>query len=724
MGDGPRVRVEVLGPIQVTGEDGEDLTPEGALQRRLLALLVLRRGQVVSADAAIDALWPERRPRDPTSALHTQVFRLRRRLPDGSIESVEDGYRLAAARLDLDVDELRDLLATEGGDDARATALDAVLQRWHGPAYPELADVDDSRFEAGRLEELRVRAREERAALRLGRGAVDDAIAELVALVDDEPLRERPRELLMAALAASGRRAEALRVFDDLRRRLGEELGIEPSPAIAAQHADLLAGTGVVGWAAVTRLPAPPTNLVGREEEVSTVLASIEDQRVVTLVGPGGVGKSRLAVEVAHRRRAERPELPVVHCDLDMTGSSDALDAVAASLGIDDRPGVAPLDRIPSVIGDTELVLLLDGCEHVLDTVAALVDQLIARCPRVTVLATSRERLRVSGEAVCTVVPLAATDAEGDGEGEGSSPAERLFLERARAVLPGFRPDEPERQLVRTVVRRLDGLPLAIELAAARLHTHDLTEVADGLDERFALLSAGPRTSSRHSSLGAAVGWSYDLLDDPLRRLFADLSIFVGSFTAADAAAVSGRDLAAAREGLARLTEQSLVQRERGGRFVLLETLRAFGAAALEEQGAADEVAARHAHHLVAWAEEADARLLRGGPGVTSEIDAAVLELRAALGWLLGHGEVEAAARLVLALRDYSFFRLRPDVLGWSEAVLDAAPDFTGLLAAQVWHAATYRSWMTGDRDTTRARAERARVASGVPDDRLPPEVA
>lgn len=705
------LRVEVLGPIRVLDATGQDLTPDGPRQRRLLALLVLRRGQPVSADTAIDALWPEQPPRDPTAALHTQVFRLRRRLPEGLIESLEDGYRLAAERVELDADALRASLA----EDALAVDTGAVadlLRRWHGPAYPELADVDAGQQEAQRLEELRVRAREAVAARRLALGAADEAIAELVALVDDEPLRERPRELLMQALAATGRRAEALRVFDDLRRRLGEELGIEPSSALAAQHAELLAGTGVQGWSARTRLPAPATTFVGRADAVEDIVAMVAEHRAVTLVGPAGVGKSRLAVEAGHRLVAEDPDRPVVHCDLDAVAPSDAVDAVAAALGIDARPGVDAVHRVPSVVGDVALVLVLDGCEHALDAIAALVETLVAGCPLVRVLATSRERLRVQGELVCAVAPLPP------------EVAGQLFVERARAVQPGFQPAGHDAHVVTEVVRRLDGLPLAIELAAARLHTHELDEVAEGLDERFSLLSDGPRTSARHASLGAAVSWSYDLLEEPLRAVFAALSRFVGSFTVTDAAAVADLDPRATREALARLTEQSLVQREPGQRFVLLETLRDYGATVLVDRGEADAVAGRHAHHQVRWVEDADVRLLTGGPGVTSEIDAAVPELRRGLGWLLDHSQLDDAARLVAALRDYGFFRLRPDVLSWCEQVIAAGPARLGALASHVWHGATYAAWMTGERATTRARAAEARRVSGLADPDLPPEVA
>src|SRR5688500_4474882 len=226
-----RLRVDVLCPLRVTAAAGEDVTPDGNLQRRLLALLVLRRGRVVSVDAAVDVLWPSKPPRDPVSALHTHLFRLRRNLPEGLISSTAEGYRADPALLDVDADRFAAALnAAPTADAAVLAELDAVLERWHGPAYPELADVDEGRAEAARLGELGVRAREVWAERRLALGDSEELVASLSALADVEPLRERPRALLMAALVASGRQVEALRVYDDFRRLLGDELGIEPSP--------------------------------------------------------------------------------------------------------------------------------------------------------------------------------------------------------------------------------------------------------------------------------------------------------------------------------------------------------------------------------------------------------------------------------------------------------------------------------------------------------------
>jgi predicted ATPase/DNA-binding SARP family transcriptional activator len=689
------VRVDVLGPLRVTDSTGTDVTPDGSLQRRLLALLVLRRGHVVSVDSAIEALWPVDRPRDPVAALQNHLSRLRRALPDGVIESVGDGYRLDPSELDLDADRLTTALAAE--DDR---AIDTILDRWQGPAYPELDELDEGVVEAGRLDELRVRAIEVRAARRLADGDVGALVIELVALANQHPLRERPRELLMTALAASGRHAEALRVYDDFRRTLGAELGIEPSPSLAARHAELLTRGNVVAWSPSSRIPVPATSFVGRDPLVAEVIDTVAAHRLVSLVGPGGVGKTRVLVEVGHRLRAADPTRAVVMCEMAPADEETAVDAVATALAIEARPGIGLADRVAALLAEADVVLLLDNCEHVLDAIAAFADRVVSNCPQVSVVTSSRERLRLQGERVVTVPPFDVSVAD--------SPAVELFVARASAVSPGFRPDDAERELITEIARRLDGLPLAIELAAARLHTLDLAEVAAGLDDRVALLSTGFRGSTRHSSLATTISWSVGLLDVDLSRFFADLSIFSAPFTAAAAAAVGGIDSHDAARFLHQLAERSLVMRARDRRFVLLETLRAFGAQQLAAEGREDEIGRRHALHQLAWVEQADRRLIEPDSGVIPEIDEAITELRTAVTWLLDHGEVERAGRLVLSLMYYGFLHLRPDVLALSERVLRADPEDRSPHAAVVWAVASYAVWMSGDMTSSDSYGERA----------------
>ena len=695
------LHVHVLGPVRVHDATGRDLTPSGQLQRRLLALLTLHRGRTVSADTAIEALWPDDLPHDPSAALQNHVARLRRLLPDGVVQSVGSGYRLDPACVAVDADRRAELVA---GDAAEVAAeLRTILTTWTGPAYADLDDVDDALAESDRLDELRLRARELVAESRLAAGDLDGLVPDLTALVTAAPLRERPRALLMSALSALGRNVEALRAYDDFRRLLSDELGIEPSPALTAQHAELLAGSERGTPRLQARLPTPTTPLVGRDDLLGRIVEQVEAERLVTLVGPGGVGKTRLLVELGRRLVGERPDRAVVWCELAPADATSAGDVVAAALGIDGRPGVPIVQRVIDVVGDDDLVLLLDNCEHVLHAAAELVDIVLTRCPNTRVAVTSRERLRLPGEHLCPVPPLPSDDAR--------SPAVELFVQRAASVSPGFGADDPRRADIVDIVHRLDGLPLAIELAAARLHTLELAEVAAGLDRRFELLATGYRGTARHASLAAAVSWSFDSLDADLQRCFSALSVFARPFTVRDVAAVCGLEPAAATTLLAELVERSLLHRATGGRYAMLETLRAYAAEQLRASDAADAGGERHARWMVEWVQDADRALSVPGRPVLQEVDDAIPELRTALGWLLDHDLVDHAGRLVAALVNYGFLRLRPDVLGWAELVLARSHDRATPMAPALLAASSYVAWMGGDIDGAANLVEQALAA-------------
>jgi predicted ATPase/DNA-binding SARP family transcriptional activator len=712
---GARVSVEVLGRLRVRDASGADLTLTGALQRRLLALLVLRRGHPVSMDVAIDALWPEDPPRDPVAAIHNHVSRLRSLLPEGAIEWQGDAYQLDPAAASIDVDALSSALAADPDDPEAERVVDEVLARWQGQAYPELDGVDAAIGEIARLDELRFRALEDRAARRLAAGRLDGLVAELQTLIDQAPLRERPRELLLDALAAGGRVADALRAYDDFRRLLGDELGIEPSPALAARHAELLAGDARHAWTPADRLPVPPTRLLGRDVLLDAALAAVDAQRLVTLIGPGGVGKTRLSLELGHHLRASRPDRPVVFCELATATPESAHDVVAAALAISPRPGVTALERVCAALPGVEVVVVLDNCEHVLESIAVLAERVLAECPDVRLLATSRERLRIAGEQLLTVPTLEL--------GAVGSPAVQLFVERAQAVSPGFEPEDDEAAAIEEIVARLDGLPLAIELAASRLQTYDVAEVRAGLDERLSLLSSGSRTSSRHGSLTAAVAWSFDLLDEGLQRAFADLSTFAAPFSVNAAAHVTGSDPAFARRALDELVERSLLVRRPDRRYVLLESLRAFGAERLAATGRSEEVADRHADRQIAWLLGRVGRLGIPGNRALLDIEEGLPDLRAALGFLVERGDAERAGRLVAGLFDFGFLRLRPDVLAWTRRVIDLDPEDRYPGAGAVRAVAGYAAWMEGDVD--RLGDDAARAQAAIEGDPHPqPEVA
>ena len=698
------VRIDILGPLRVLSGDGLDVTPAGKLPRRLLAMLVLRRGRVVPLDVAVEVLWPTSRPADPVAALQNHVSRLRHLLPASVIDSVGDGYRLNGAAVEVDADLLAAAIASSS-----IGAVETFLAGWRDVAFPDLDDVDEARIEAQRLDELRVRARELRARHRIAAGETDDLVTELQALADEHPLREQPRAMLMDVLARTGRSAEALIVYDDFRRLLAAELGIEPSPALATKHGDLLTHAGTVEWAPENRLPISTTSLIGRDELLAEL--SSASAPLLSLVGTGGVGKTRLLLELGRRWSATRNDVPVVLCELTRADASSAVEFVSAALGIDVRLGTPIPERIAGVVAAAELVLLLDNCEHVLAPVAELVDHLLAHCPRLRVVATSRERLRVPGEQVRVIPALTAEDAV------------QLFLARARDA-SGDSSLHPDVDRIGWIVGELDRLPLAIELAAARTHSHDIDEIAAGLDRRFDFLSTGYRTSARHGSLAAAVSWSFQLLDDQLKRTFTDISVFGGPFDAAAAAAVCDIDRISAADRLAQLVERSLVMRVPQRRYVLLETLRTYGAECLADGGRAESVGERHANYLIEWAEDANERLAEPGSVVIDQIDASVPELLRALNWLLDNGQVEPAGRLVAALIDYGFLRLRPDVLVWSERVASADPADESPFAAEVWAGCAYAAWMAGNVSECASRAARALELARRRGSYVPPHVS
>ncbi|CAM5495204.1 AfsR/SARP family transcriptional regulator [Streptomyces tanashiensis] len=613
-------------PVPVTG---------GPKVRALLARLLLDAGGTVPVERLVDGLYGEEPPAGTTGALQAQVSRLRRVLPPGvTVEFSPAGYRLAVADPVADVDVLRfEALAREGaragaaGDPGRAAGLlREALGLWRGPA---LADVRDAPFAAGqaaRLDALRLDAVEEWVAAELASGG-DPAVlvAELERPVREQPLRERLRGLQMRALGAAGRQAEALAVYEEVRAALAEELGADPSPALSAVHLELLRG-GSAAERAVPPLPAPLTDFVGRERERERLAGLVPAARLVTLVGPGGAGKTRLALEVGAGLPGE-----VRFVDLGAvagTGgpSGEVAEAFAAALGV---RGAA---RLETALAGRPVLLIVDNCEHVVVETAVLVRRLLAACPGLRVLTTSREALGITGESL---LPLGALAPEA---------AVELFVRRAAAVRPGF----AGHARVAELCAGLDGLPLAVELAAARLRTLSVEELADGLGGRFELLSRGDRTApERHRTLRAVVEWSWSLLEPGERELAARLSVFRGGATAEAVARVCGADAGL----LASLVEKSLVEVRDDGRYRMLETIRAYAAERLPD---GDPAPAAHLAYYRELAEAADPEL-RGAAQLEwlARLDAEDANLRAALR----RGTPEDGLRLVAALSPYWWLR-------------------------------------------------------------------
>ncbi|MGR6319115.1 BTAD domain-containing putative transcriptional regulator [Micromonospora soli] len=663
----PTVSFGMLGTVELQVA-GRPATPLAPAVRALLARLVLAAGRVVSADALTDALWGEQPPTDATNALQLRVSKLRRALVAAGaggdlLVTRAPGYQLAVAADAVDANRFERLLetarsATTGAGPAAALArFDEALRLWRGPALADVGDAEWALAEAARLEELRLGAVEDRLELLLAAGRQAEAVADLERLVATHPLRERLHRLLMLALYRGGRQADAITAYHALRHRLADELGIDPAPelqalaeailrqqvpALAPAAAPVAEPAGPPAAVPARTVSAPRTaaaanptprapqrgdlprrlaSVIGRQDDVHRVLDRLREARVVTLTGPGGVGKTTLALEVArHADDALADRVHLVRLAALPTGT-DLPEAVAGQLGVTaGGPGPAASAALVAWLGADRTLLVVDNCEHVIDDAAELVEQLVAACPAVTVLTTSREALAVPGETQLAVAPLGVPDGPADLARLGDSPAVALFVDRARAVRPGFVLDETTAPVVADICRQLDGMPLAIELAAARVKALPPGEIAARLHDRFALLSAGARTSeARHRTLRATLDWSHDLLSEAERGLLRRLAVFRGGWDLAAAEQVCAFDGLAADEVLDllfRLVDRSLVVPDpTTGRFRLLVTIREYAAARLAEAG---ETETARDHHLTHFTELAE----RYGPHARSDADA------------------------------------------------------------------------------------------------------
>ena len=697
------MRFRVLGPVELVDPDGESVPVGSPNQQRILALLLSRVGQVVTIDTIVDALWRDDPPRSAVATLRTYVSRLRASLGD-DLATRGSGYALVVDATDVDAGRFEMLVSeAAAAEPARTLALlDEALGLWRGPAFGDQADVEWIAPEARRLEELRRTAAEVRADGLLATGRVGEAVAAAEALVTSEPLRERAWSGLIRALAAQGRTADALRAYQRAVDALAEA-GLEPSPVLRDAERAVLAGDvavpPTVSFARERSFPPVPTSsLVGRDDDCAAVLELLEHARVVTLVGPGGVGKTRLALEVA-RAGAERHALGAKVAELaPLPDGSGVADTVIHVLGLtaDAQPAFDALDRA----GALDVLLVLDNAEHLVEAVAEAVERIVAGGDAVRILVTSRERLGVDGEHVRPVAPL-ATD-------EAGSPARRLLVQRGAAAAPDLALDVDD-DLVAHVVGRLDGLPLAIEMAAAQLATTSLVELADGLDDRLANLRSARRLApERHRTLASVLEWSEARLDDRQRTTLAELSVFAGPVTADDIVGVLGD--ADVVDIVRSLADRSLVLVDRAGpatRYSLLQTVRDFAAGRAEESGSTLDLARRHADWFLGVAREADARLRTSAEASgIRRMEAVFAELRTAHRWAREHDPATAGA-LSAALHLYAQSRLVDEPLRWAQLVADELADDDPHLPIVLASAAT-RTMNRGDLESGRRLAERA----------------
>ncbi|MFE1547665.1 BTAD domain-containing putative transcriptional regulator [Streptomyces sp. NPDC058718] len=738
------MRFGVLGPVAVWDADGEAVRVPETKVRALLADLLVHEGQPVSADRLVHDIWGDAVPGNPANALQAKVSQLRRAVGRDRVLHQPAGYRL---RLDddptgVDAGRFRQLAARArlvAGPRARAALLGEALDLWRGPAYADFCDEEFVRPAAQRLTEERLTLVEEQAETRLEFGD-PLLLGDTAGLVTRHPLRERLRAVRMRALYGAGRQSEAVAAYTELRALLADELGLDPSPGLAALYEAILRqDAGLIPVAAAEEppvalrsapvaettavadtvppvlsdtpvlpapdalaprrqnLPTPPTTLVGRGPAREAVVGLVHAERLVTLTGPGGVGKTRLALAVAEQL-ARDPDggttdggVPDGVWFVEFGGlradAAELVQAVAAALGVRDtassaRGTAGASAALHGALRDRRVLLVLDNCEHVIEPAAELAASLLRSAPGVRVLATSRESLRLPGEAVYAVAPLGPDDAV------------RLFTERAVAAAPDFASgsdseDEDEDELgevkdaVAEICRRLDGLPLALELAATRVRALGVRELAARLGDRFRVLASGQRgLPARQQTLRAVIDWSWDLLAPPEQAVLRRLAVPVGGCTLEAAEAVcagDGIDRDEVVDLVGRLVDRSLVSTTRtaaGPRYRLLESVAAYARERLHEAGEAGAVAARHADHYRRFAESAEPHLRGAGQRRRlARLDAESANIRAALDRDLRTAEARGAARLAAALCPWWLLRGRlHEARRTLAAVVDAFP--------------------------------------------------
>ncbi|MEV7009300.1 BTAD domain-containing putative transcriptional regulator, partial [Streptosporangium sp. NPDC051022] len=678
-----RVRVGVLGSLALETATGPARVG-GARLRALLARLALEAGRPVRPATLVEALWGEEAPDDPLRALQSLASRLRRALGDpGLLTSGPAGYRLAVEPDAVDAVRFERLARAGRSSQARsrpaeaAATLREALSLWRGPALADVREAPFAAAEAERLERTRLAALEDRVEAELTLGADLDLVAELESLTSAHPLRERLHAQLIRALALNGRGAEALAAYQRIRDLLADGFGSDPGPLLQQAHLAALRGELPRSRRPHGNLAVPLTSFVGRDDDVRRVVELLGRVRLVTLVGPGGAGKTRLAGTVGRRLT---PPGGVWFVPLAPAGADDVPRVVLDLLRM--REGGAPqrpvppeavLDHLAETLADDDLVLVLDNCEHVIEAAATLAGTLLGRCPRLRILATGREPLRIDGETLHPVLPLEVPEPGATAERARACAAVRLFHDRAAAVRPGFAPEGGALTAAAEICRRLDGLPLAIELAAARLRTLPVEAVAARLDDRFRLLTGGSRTAlPRHRTLSAAVAWSWDLLDTDERALLERLSVVPGTFTE-DAAEAIGRS-GDARELLTALADKSLLHPVEPAdpaepRYRVLETIREYGLKQLDRREEADAVRGRHAVFFLRLAETADPHLRTSGQlRWLARLSAERDNLSAAIRWAADSGDADLAVRFGVALCWFWFLRDHPpeslDLLG------------------------------------------------------------
>ena len=675
------VEFGVLGPLLVR-EGGVDVEIRRGISRTLLIALLMRPGETVSADWLMETLWGDAQPRNPANALQIQVSYLRKALASGSADGRQPivtrpgGYSLDVdpAAVDAVVFEQRVLSASEVDLDPGPDALQAQLQDleeglalWRGDA---LADATGEPFAEAvtiRLQAARLNAYELRFDLLLGLGRHREVVGEVGDLIAEHPLRERFHEQLMIALYRCGRQADALRAYEAARETLLDELGLDPGPGLQALERQVLAQDPVLAWQPRPRtgegsarpverkgrrsfVPAPLTRLIGRERDVARLLELMDKSRLLTLTGPGGAGKTRLAVELASTTAGSGQ---VWYVDLSAIDLPEQVGSTVASvLGATTGPDEDPIDVVAAALSTESGLLVLDTCEHVVAGAAKLATAVLRQAPHLQVLATSRRSLAVAGESAWPVPPLGLAPPESLSLATiSASAAVCLFVERAQGVRPDFALTEENASDVAAICLALDGLPLAIELAAARTDVLSPAAIHARLQNRFDILVEGSSDAAeRQQTLRATIEWSIGLLSPEEQTFFARLGVFAGGFDLDAAEAVAAEGGEDGLEILSTLVRHSMVVPHGTDRFRLLDTLRAYAEHLLADLDA-DATRRRHAEHYTRLAEACEDGVRGAGQvAALGRLRAETPNLHAAMEWSLGVGDLDVAMRLAGSL--------------------------------------------------------------------------
>lgn len=714
------IEIGLLGPLRLA-IDGVDVVVPGPKRRAVLALLAMASPGWASVDSLVATVWPDGEAASGSLALQSHISRLRRHLGPAAkrLETGPGGYRLRLEPGELDATRAKELIgeARRGAPTNGSAALTLVREArclWRGRPLEEFSDVGPLAAWRQALDEQRLAAADLHAELAIASRDFDEAVQVASATVAEDGLREASVLIYMRALAGSGRAAEALRAAHVYRRLLADKTGLVASGALAELEHEIAIGEPQAsadanwrasGWA----LPGARSTLIGRDAELAGIARLVQSDSLVTLVGPGGVGKTSLALATA---RGDRSERDVAFVSLAPVTDPSALpDVLAASLGLRGSIG-DPLAAALALLGSRPWLVVLDNCEHLLHPVRQLVATLTGCCAELTVLATSRERLGLSAERVCRVAPL-ALPADDGGVGVEDVPAVAMFFERANRVRNGFEPDGGELALVAGIVRRLDGVPLAIELAAGRLASLSIADLSSRLDRALDLLSGATDTEDdRHATLRAAIEWSYELLPQDQQRLFRNLAIFPDGFDLLTAEAVASEVAASVdpTAAVAHLVDASMLEATLGDqpRYGMLDTLRSFGLdrlAAHQEQGAAMARFVEWARSFVRWVDETT--LTADEPLADRRLLAEVGNLRAAWHHARSVDDLDLMADLIISLNWPVQTRDLTEPISWAIELAGHPRLFDHPRVASVLATAADACWQSlGDLNRARSLAE------------------